>query len=200
MRKILTLLLLLASGVASADESIKVCYNYGCNQQATVRFSERQLRTLAKKLRSLPSAAEERKALADAVGQMYSWAGQQSPVYADKGGNAFDDEANGAMDCIDHSTTTTRFLTMLERRGLLKYHVVADVVRRSRFFLFDHFSAVVQEFPRPIPASTVDGDAEKANTHQYVIDSWFVNNGEPAVVLPLESWLDGAGPRIEPSH
>lgn len=200
MRKILTLLLLLASGMAFADESIKVCYNYGCNQQTTVRFSERQLRTLAKKLRSPPSAAEERKALADAVGQMYSWAGQQSPVYADKGGNAFDDEANGAMDCIDHSTTTTRFLTMLERRGLLKYHVVADIARRRRFFLFDHFSAVVQEFPRPIPASTVDGDAEQANTHQYVIDSWFVNNGEPAVVLPLESWLDGAGPRIEPSH
>ena len=200
MRKILTLLLLLASGVASADESIKVCYNYGCNQQATVRFSEQQLRTLAKKLRSPPSAAEERKALADAIGQMYYWAGQQSPVYADKGGNAFDDEANGAMDCIDHSTTTTRFLKVLERRGLLKYHVVADIARRRRFFLFDHFSAVVQEFPRPIPASMVDGDAEKAKTHQYVIDSWFVNNGEPAIVLPLESWLDGAGPRIEPSH
>lgn len=200
MRKILTLLLLLASGMASADESIKVCYNYGCNQEATVRFSERQLRTLAKKLRSLPSAEKERNALADVIGQMYSWAGQQSPVYADKGGNAFDDEANGAMDCIDHSTTTTRFLKVLERRGLLKYHVVADIARRSRFFLFDHFSAVVREFPRPIPASMVDGDAERANTHLYVIDSWFVNNGEPAVVLPLESWLDGAGPRIEPSH
>lgn len=200
MRKILTLLLLLASGVASADESIKVCYNYGCNQQATVRFSERQLRTLAKKLRSPPSAAEERKALADAIGQMYYWAGQQSPVYADKGGNAFDDEANGAMDCIDHSTTTTRFLKVLERRGLLKYHVVTDIARRSRFFLFDHFSAVVQEFHRPIPASMVDGDAERENTHQYVIDSWFVNNGEPAIVLPVESWLDGAGPEIEPSH
>ncbi|GGI53969.1 hypothetical protein GCM10011430_11430 [Oxalicibacterium solurbis] len=186
--------------MASAGENIKVCYNYGCKQEATVRFSDRQLRTLAKRLRSLPSAAEERKALADVVGQMYYWAGQQSPVYADKGGNAFDDEANGAMDCIDHSTTTTRFLKMLERRGLLKYHVVADIERRRRFFLFDHFSAVVQEFPRPISASTVDGDAEKAKTHQYVIDSWFVNNGEPAVVLPLEDWLNGAGPRIEPSH
>lgn len=200
MRKILALLLLLASGAASAGENIKVCYNYGCKQEATVRFSDRQLRTLAKRLRSLPSAVEERKALADVVGQMYYWAGQQSPVYADKGGNAFDDEANGAMDCIDHSTTTTRFLKMLERRGLLKYHVVEDIERRRRFFLFDHFSAVVQEFPRPTPASMIDDNTEKAKTHQYVIDSWFVNNGEPAVVLPLEDWLNGAGPRIEPSH
>lgn len=201
MKKFLALLLLLASGVVSAEESINVCYNYGCNQEATVRFSERQLRTLAKRLKSLPSAAEERNALADVIGQMYHWAGQQSPVYADKGGNAFDDEVNGAMDCIDHSTTTTRFLKMLERRGMLKYHVVADVERRRRFFLFDHFSAVVQEFPRPIPASTVDdGAVEKGKTHQYVIDSWFVNNGEPAVVLPLEDWMNGAGPKVEPSH
>ncbi len=201
MKKILALLLLLAGGVASADESVDVCYNYGCNQEATVRFSDRQLRTLAKRLRSLPSPAEERKTLAEVIGQMYSWAGQQSPVYADKGGNAFDDEVNGAMDCIDHSTTTTRFLKMLERRGLLKYHVVADVERRRRFFLFDHFSAVVQEFPRPVRASTVDdGTAEKSKTHQYVIDSWFVDNGEPAVVLPLEDWMNGAGPKVEPNH
>jgi hypothetical protein len=106
---------LLASVVASAEESVDVCYNYGCNQEATVRFSERQLRTLAKKLRSLPSAAEERSALAAVIGQMYYWAGQQSPVYADKGGNVADDGMNGAMDCIDHSTTTTRFLKVLER-------------------------------------------------------------------------------------
>lgn len=166
-----------------------------------MRFSERQLGTLARKLRSLPFAAEERKVLAGVIGQMYRWAGQQSPVYADKGGNVFDDEANGAMDCIDHSTTTTRFLKVLERRRMLRYHVVADVERRRRFFLFDHFSAVVQEFPRPIPAASADdGMAEKARTHQYVIDSWFVDNGEPAVVLPLEDWMNGAGPKVEPSH
>lgn len=159
------------------------------------------MRTLAKRLRSLPSAAEERKVLADVIGQMYYWAGQQSPISADKGGNVFDDEANGAMDCIDHSTTTTRFLKVLERRGMLKYHVVADVERRRRFLLFDHFSAVVQEFPRPIPASTIDDNSvDNAKTHQYVIDSWFVNNGEPAVVLPLEDWMSGAGPKVEPGH
>jgi len=29
-----------------------------------------------------------------------------------------------------------------------------------------------------------------------VIDSWFVEQGEPAVVLPLDDWLDGDGPYV----
>ena len=107
---------MLAGSAAYADESISVCYNYGCNDESTAQFSKPQLRTLAIKLGSSRSAAEERKVLADVMGQLYYWAGQQTPVYADRGGKTSDDAMNGAMDCIDHSTTTTRILKMLERR------------------------------------------------------------------------------------
>lgn len=204
MRKFLALLFLLASSAAFAEESIDVCYNYGCIAEATARFSEPQLRTLAKKLRSTRSAAEERKALADVVGQLYSWAGQQTPVFADRGGNTPDDGVNGAMDCIDHSTTTTRFLKMLERRRLLRYHEVEDVARRRRFLLFEHYSAVIEELPRSLtPKPGDDGIPDfsaQAKPHRYVVDSWFVNNGKPAVILPLEEWTDGAGPNVEPSR
>lgn len=204
MRKFLALLFLLATGAASADESISVCYNYGCIAEATARFSEPQMRTLAKKLRSTRSAAEERKALADVMGQLYYWTGQQTPVSADKGGNTADDAVNGAMDCIDHSTTTTRFLKMLERRRLLRYHEVEDVARRRRFVLFEHFSAVIEERPHPMLAkSGADGILDlldEAKPHRYVVDSWFVNNGKPAVILPLEDWMDGAGSNVEPGR
>lgn len=204
MRKFLALLFLLASGAASADESISVCYNYGCTDEATARFSEPQLRTLAKKLRLTRSAAEERKALADAVGQLYSWAGQQTPVYADKGGNTPDDGVNGAMDCIDHSTTTMRFLKMLERRRMLKYHEVKEVARRRRFVLFEHYSAVIAELPRPLtlkpPDDSLQVFPDQAKPYRYVVDSWFVNNGKPAVIMPLQDWEDGAGPNVEPSR
>ncbi len=204
MRKFLALLFVLASGAASANESISVCYNYGCIDEAAVLFSEPQLRTLAKKLRSTRSAAEERRALADVIGQLYYWAGQQTPVYADKGGNMADDAVNGAMDCIDHSTTTTRFLKMLERRRLLKYHEVEDVMRRRRFFLFEHFSAVIGERPHPMLAKS-GGDGildflDGPKPDRYVVDSWFVNNGKPAVILPLENWIDGAGANAESSR
>jgi len=204
MRKFLILLLLLAGSAAYAEESISVCYNYGCIDEETAQFSEPQLRTLAIKLGSTRSAAEERKVLADVMGQLYYWAGQQTPVYADKGGNTFDDAVNGAMDCIDHSTTTTRILKMLERRRLLRYHEVEDVARRSRLILFEHFSAVIKELPHALmPKQGDDGILDfmvEAKPHRYVVDSWFVNNGTPAVILPLKDWVDGAGPNVEPSR
>lgn len=204
LKKFLVILFLLSSGAAFAAESISICYNYSCTDEATARFSEPQLRTLAKKLRSTRSAAEERKVLADIIGQLYYWAGQQTPVYADKGGNTNDDGVNGAMDCIDHSTTTTRFLKMLERRRMLRYHDVDDVVRRRRFLLFEHFSAVIEELPHPLLAKPGDDGisdfGDGAKPHRYVVDSWFVNNGKPAVILPLENWIDGAGPSVEPSR
>jgi len=196
MKKFLVLFCLLVGGVASAEESIDVCYNYGCHQEATARFSDEQLQTLAGRLRTTTSAAEERKALSDVIGQLYLWAGQQTPVHADKGGNTEDDGVDGEMDCIDHSTTTTRFLKMVERRGLLKYHKVSDIARRTRFFVFDHFSAVIEELPSPILTSTIDnGTAERTKPRRYVVDSWFVDNGQPAVIMPLEIWMRGAGPK-----
>ena len=179
-------------------------YGRRCLSITDTVAAEPQLQTLAKTLRSTRSAVEERKALSDVIGQLYYWAGQQTPVYADKGGNLADEAVNGAMDCIDHSTTTTRFLKMLERRRLLKYHEVEDVARRSRFFLFDHFSAMIEERPHPWLAKADDDDilnfSDQTKPHRYVVDSWFVNNGKPAVILPLEIWMDGAGPNLELSR
>lgn len=49
------------------------------------------------------------------------------------------------MDCIDHSLTTTRFLTLLEARSMLRYHTVGERVLRSRFLLFQHYAAQIVE-------------------------------------------------------
>jgi hypothetical protein len=201
MKKFLALLFLLTCSVASAEERINVCYNYGCHQEALARFSEEQLQTIAAMLQSTSSAEEERKALSDAIGELYHWAGQQTPVNADKGGNWDDGGVEGEMDCIDHSTTTTRFLKMIEHRGMLKYHKVNDVMRRSRFFVFDHFSAVIEELALSSPALSVDdGMVERAKPRRYVVDSWFVDNGEPAVIMPLENWMRGASPKTKPAR
>jgi hypothetical protein len=29
------------------------------------------------------------------------------------------------------------------------------------------------------------------------VDSWFYDNGQPAVVMPLDAWLDWEGPRVQ---
>jgi hypothetical protein len=215
-------LLLLVAGRAGADETVTICFNYGCASEAEVRYAEDQLQWIRSILLHAGSAEREREVLALAVGQMYAWAGQQSPVWRDRGGNRNDGEASGRMDCIDHSTTTTRFLRLIERRGWLRFHRVLPVARRVRFLFAQHFSAQIEVAPwRPWqnvagrrPALALCGDCDDddadgsddddaagqgkapAAPQRFVVDSWFVDNGRPAVVMPLEEWLQGGGPDV----
>ncbi len=190
-------------------ETLTVCFNYGCYAQADVSFSEEQLAEIKASLRAA-DAAEEREHLARALGRLYAWAGAQSPIAADKGGNLADEAIYGRMDCIDHSLTTTRFLKMLEARGMLRYHQVEDRVLRSRFLVFQHYAAQIVEHeaaPRAQmdeavnnPLQAVANDASPADgshsTARFAVDSWFFDNGHPAVIMPLANWMSGEGPDV----
>lgn len=173
------ILLLLGLGLfcmaAGAQERIAVCYNYGCYRTDVVVFSETQLAEIRDSLAGARDAAQERKVLALVIGRLLGWAGQQSPISADRGGNVEDAGVYGRMDCIDHSTTTTRLLKMLEGRGWLRWHSVVEPVLRTRLLIFDHWSAAIEE---------------RASSARYVVDSWFYDNGQPAVVMPLAEWMD----------
>jgi len=201
VKRALLVCLWLWGGFALADERISVCYNYGCVAEATVRYTESQLLWVRKALAAAKTPEQERTALSPVIGRLYYWAGQQSPVYADKGGNYADDAAPGSMDCIDHSTTTTRLLKMLERRGWLRFHEVLEPARRSRLFIFEHYSAVIEESPpKWLPREKIaryEAGLEDVLPDRFVVDSWFVDNGKPAVILPLEDWKDGAGPGVD---
>ncbi|MGL5632677.1 MAG: hypothetical protein ACRDD3_09965, partial [Azovibrio sp.] len=56
-----------------------------------------------------------------------------------------------------------------------------------RGIIFQHFSAVVEVLHEP----------EKIPPERYVVDSWFVDNGKPAVILPLAAWMQGEGPDVD---
>ncbi|MDR0233278.1 MAG: hypothetical protein LBI31_00460 [Zoogloeaceae bacterium] len=179
-------LLLLAAFVgfspARAEEAVKidVCFNYGCITQWSVAFAPNALNALLRELAEAKDAESEREKLAAVIGRLYALAAEQTPVGNDKGGNYADVAVWGRMDCIDHSTTTTRFLRLIEARGGLRWHRVLEPVRRMRFFVLQHLSAVIED---------AEGKA-------YAVDSWFVDNGEPAIILPLEDWMNGAGPDV----
>lgn len=189
MKAAVLLPLALAVSSAAAEEQVSICYNYSCLAEATIHYSEAQLASVRKTLARADNAEQERAALALVVGRLYVWAGQQSPVWRDRGGDYRDEGVDGRMDCIDHARSTTRLLRMLETRGWLRYHRVQNEVRRTRFLITQHFSAVVEEKP---PAALLV--TTQAAPRRYVIDSWFRDNGEPAVVLPLEDWMNGEGP------
>jgi len=194
-----------------ADEAISVCYNYGCAAEQLVTYSESQLAWAREMLISAATAEGERQRLALAVGQLYGWAGEQSPIWRDRGGNYADEGVQGAMDCIDHSTTTTRLLRLLEVRGWLRFHRVLEPVRRTRFVILEHVSALIEEVPprwppRDVPVGAPpdyaplspgwDAPDAAAAPRRFVVDSWFVDNGQPAVVLPLEEWMKWGGPNV----
>jgi hypothetical protein len=187
LRRLLLLLVLGWAGAVGAGEArLRLCYNYGCQAEAAVSFETAELEVVRASLAAAANPAEERTALSAALGLLYAIAGARTPVGADRAGNFLDLGAEGRMDCIDHSTSTTRLLRLIEARGWLRFHRVAAPARRSRL-IFQHFSAVIEE---------TEGEGERERGGRYAIDSWFVNNGEAAIVLPLAEWLDGGGPNV----
>ena len=194
----LALAFFLVASSACADEAVPVCFNYGCQTEQEVTFSEDQLSWIQEMLAAATTAERERRWLALAIGQLYGWAGRQSPIWRDRGGNYADEGLPGTMDCIDHSTTTTRFLHMLERRGWLRYHRVLEPVWRRKFLILQHESALIEALPgeEGQAVNAAGSDAANMSPQRFVVDSWFVDNGRPAVVLPLEEWLKWGGPGV----
>ena len=165
---------------AQGDE-VSICYNYGCYARAPVNYSEAQLERLHQALAAAADAKAEREAISAVIGRMYAIAGEQTPVWRDKGGNYADGGENGKMDCIDHSTNTSAFLRLLEARGWLRFHDVLQPVMRRRLLISEHWAARIRE---------------RQTQAVYVVDSWFFDNGHPALVLPVKDWLAGKTPRV----
>ena len=190
---------------ADGGARLSICYNYGCASEGSVHVRGPTLRRIGERL-------------AGAVGGLYRVAATQTAVAADRAGNLLDGGADGRMDCIDHSTSTTRLLQLLEARGALRFHRVVEPARRTRLIL-QHFSAVIEvlsvaeRIDRLPPGQALAGcnctedglviggigeaDGDDRPGQRYVVDSWFVDNGEPAVVLPLAEWLNGGGPNVQ---
>ena len=169
---------LAAPCLARADE-LAICYNYGCNASAQASYGDAQLAPVQRLLAAAGDAAAERAAISGAIGRMYAIAGEQTPVWRDRGGNYADGAENGRMDCIDHSTNTSAFLGLLQARGWLRFHDVLEPLTRTRFFFAVHRAARIRD---------------RETQAVYVVDSWYFDNGQPAAVFAVEDWLAGKAP------
>jgi hypothetical protein len=171
-------LALFAAFAARADE-VTICYNYNCHARARVSYSEAQLAPLQQQFAAAGDAAAERKAISTAIGRLYAIAGEQTPIWRDRGGNYADNGENGQMDCIDHSTNTDIFLGLLELHGWLRFHEVLAPIRRVRYLVSEHWAASVRD---------------RKTRQLYAVDSWYFDNGRPALVLTVEDWRSGNTP------
>ncbi len=164
--------------LARADQ-VTICYNYSCRARAPVDYGEEALDSLRRLLAAARGASDERAAISSAIGRMYRIAGEQTPVWRDKGGNYADGGENGQMDCIDHSTSTSAFLRLLQARGWLRFHEVLEPLMRRRLIFAVHWTARIRD---------------RGTLRDYAVDSWYFDNGHPAAVFAVEDWLAGKAP------
>ncbi len=130
------------------------------------------------------AADEERSRIATAIGLLEQFVGRMTGTSGDLGGTFEGFGLPGQLDCIDESTNTTNYLKMMRNRGLLKFHEITDTHTRG-YFLYG--------WPH-----TAAGLRETASGAIHIVDSWFYDNGEPAVILPLQRWKEGWMPALLP--
>lgn len=168
-----------------APSQLSVCHGNGCNGLAYVSLTFEQWQELRGLFYPLArSSEEERERLRRALALMERFVGAATGTSKDKGGTFNGGE--GQMDCIDESINTTLYLTMLQKYGLMREHRVEDRATRGWFLGgWPHTTAVISE------TAVLQ---ENGRGRLWAIDAWFLDNGEPPFILPLETWKAGWEP------
>ena len=163
--------------------TVYVCSAYGCQKQTAVTFHAEQLQQIAdlmKKTKKADSAAEERRAIAYAVGWMETYTGEIVGTKADRPGMDWDGSGDPTQqDCVDEATNTTAYMLVLQNNGLLKYHTVGRPFSRGNILLgvsnWPHWTGVLWE---------------TSNKQKWAVDSWIYANGENPAVVEAEKWYN----------
>jgi len=157
-----------------------LCYNHGCSATIMVALNGEQW-TEARKVFDPPpqNGADERRSISLAVGVLETIAGKSTGT-GKLGGIRGWVPAN-KFDCVDDAVNTGTYLYMLRSDGLIRFHELKGAAHRG--FLIDgrwpHVATVI---------------IEKETGNAYVVDSWFLDNGNPAFVIPYNEWVAGWKP------
>ncbi|MEW6352888.1 MAG: hypothetical protein AB1469_01120 [Pseudomonadota bacterium] len=164
-----------------APARFSVCSEHTCSKVSVIGLEPAQWDGIrAVFMPAARNAAQERAYIARAVTLMETLVGPLTGTAHDKGRIYQGVGLQGQMDCIDESTNTSLYLIMMVRDGLIKWHNVEDRATRG-FFIFGwpHTTAVI---------------SDKQSGELFAVDSWFLDNGQPPYILPLQTWKDGWNP------
>lgn len=168
-----------AAGVSAgrAPTAFYSCTSYHCKTGQQVQLSEAQWQAVRRLFQVDGSAEQERQALRQAIALLEQQTGRITGTWRDLAGNVAGAGLPGQLDCISESRNTTTYLHLLDDAGLLRYHAVEERERRNPLILNIHWTAVIRDI----------GDDRR-----YAVDSWFLDNGLPPYIQPLEDWKSGA--------
>ncbi len=157
-----------------------ICHGNTCAEVEYLSLDDGQWALIGGLFAAVETAQQERQAIRQAVAQLEKIIGEMSGTDRDRGGNISGWGLQGQMDCVDESTNTTVYLTMMQNQGLLRWHTLqARVSRGIGRLMAPHFSAVIRQ---------------NGSGQLYAVDSWFLNNGELPFVVPLSEWEKGWEP------
>ena len=164
-----------------------MCHGGGCAAVEKVSLSDEEWALVNDEFDPLPeNAEEERSAIANAIGVMEQIVGAKTGTDTDRGGTFGNSAYPGQLDCNDESTNSTTYMKLMIQAGLIQFHEVMDTKTRNFFFNgWPHTTAVIRD---------------KQSGQRYAVDSWFYDNGVPAVILPLEVWQNGWRPPSTTAH
>lgn len=164
-------------------ESFQHCHGYGCQYIAEVTFSQQDWAEIKRIFSANQSTPEiERETIKAAIALFEQKVGAQTGTDVDYRGT-FRKTGRYQLDCVDESTNTTIYLSLLQQKGLLKHHRVESPTARFPIIhagRWPHQTAVISELK---------------TGQSYVVDSWFHNNGAPPEIVSLKQWKEGWKPK-----
>lgn len=159
-----------------------ICHSGGCADISRVALTNDEWARVSAEFEPEPQDAEdERSRIASAIGLLEQIIGDKVGTYNDFAGTFGAFSTPGQMDCNDEASNSTTYIKLMMQAGLIKHHELRDTKVRN-FFLngWPHTTAAIED---------------KSTGALYAVDSWFFDNGVPAVIVPLELWKTGWKPR-----
>ena len=122
----------------------------------------------------------ERKKIAQSISILESIVGKLTKTNGDIGGTFPGVFMRNQMDCEDEAINTSTYLTMLKKDNMINFHDLREPARRGYFLNgWPHMAPVI---------------SEKGSGKKYVVDAWFLDNGELPFILKYNEWKDGWRP------
>ena len=162
-------------------DGFNVCQGGGCANINPVALSNEEWQQVAAEFEPTPRDAEdERSRIASAIGLLERIIGGKIGTHNDFAGTFGAFSTPGQMDCNDEASNSNTYIKLMQQANLIQFHELRDTKVRNFFFNgWPHTTAVI---------------AEKTSGNAYAVDSWFYDNGVPAVIIPLELWKTGWKP------
>jgi hypothetical protein len=155
---------------------LRICFNWSCSRREILRFTADDMALVKERMATCSGTSlhDRLQRVRIGVWQMELLAEKYQPLLANDLSINEDGGLDGRTDCVDNSTNTTTYLSILRDAGGLKGWSVSQPKVRKRFDVHAvHWTAVVVDTESGTPWS---------------IDSWFRPNGHLPMVMPLRSW------------